>query len=358
MAIFAPMLRGDSVIGAIGTARQGAQPFDDKQVALLQTFAAQAVIAIENVRLFKETKEALEQQTATSEVLKVISRSAFDLQPVLDTLIENAARLCGARRGVIFRRHGDQYHGLAFYNTSPDTADFVRAHPIFPGRHTITARVALERRTIHVADVQADSEYRYALRDEEPIRTELGVPIFRDNEIVGVIILFKVVVEPFTEKQIELVETFADQAVIAIQNVRLFRELEARNADLTDALARQTATSEILQTIAHTQTDARPVFDTIVRSAAQLCRATNAAVFLTDGQALYHPANYGSSPGALAAVRVATAAPELVPVELEVEAQRQLPAVHWGQHGAGWRARHRGNPHPSPPRFPGGPVCS
>src|SRR5262249_30707571 len=155
-------------IGTISLRRTEARLFTDRQVALLQTFADQAAIAIENVRLFKELEtrnreltEALERQTATSEVLKVISRSTFDLQPVLDTLIENAARLCGARRGVIFRRDGDKYHGVAFYNTSPDTIDFVRAHPISSGRNTITARVALERRTIHVADIQEDIEYGY-----------------------------------------------------------------------------------------------------------------------------------------------------------------------------------------------------
>src|SRR5262247_310632 len=192
-----PLLREDEAIGAIHLRRREVRPFTDNQIALLQTFAAQAVIAIENVRLFRELQasnrdltEALEQQTATAEVLKVISRSTFELQPVLDTLIENAARLSGARRGVIFRRDGDTYYGVAFYNTSPDTIDFVRTHPISPGRDTITARVALERRTIHVADVQADSEYGYVLRDEEPIRTELGVPMFRGDEIVGVIILF------------------------------------------------------------------------------------------------------------------------------------------------------------------------
>src|SRR5262249_51855060 len=269
-----PMLRGGEVLGTVGVARAETGPFRDQEIELLQTFADQAVIAIENARLLTELQvrnrdltEALEQQTATAEVLKVISRSTFELQPVLDTLIENAARLCGARRGVIFRRDGDTYYGVAYYNTSPDTIDFVRAHPISPGRDTITARVALERRTIHVADVQADSEYGYVLRDEEPIRTELGIPMFRDDEIVGVIILFKVVVEPFTDKQIELIETFADQAVIAIENVRLFTELQEKNkalttahAQVTEALDQQTATSEILRVISGAQTDAQPVF--------------------------------------------------------------------------------------------------
>jgi two-component system, NtrC family, sensor kinase len=287
-----PLLREGVAIGVFTAYRTESRSFAEREIALLKTFAAQAVIAIENVRLFKETKEALEQQTATSEVLKVISRSAFDLQPVLDTLIENAARLCGARRGVIFRRNGDQYHGLAFYNTSPDTADFVRARPISPGRHTITARVALERRTIHVADLQADSEYRYALRDEEPIRTELGVPMFRDNEIVGVIILFKVVVEPFTEKQIELVETFADQAVIAIQNVRLFTELQEKNRALTETLEQQTATSEILRVISSSPTDVQPVFEAVLASGVRLCGARFGGVFRFDGQLIHLVTSY------------------------------------------------------------------
>jgi len=314
-----PMLRDGQPIGAIVVARSAVGLFPERQVALLQTFADQAVIAIENVRLFTELQEknralteALGQQTATAEVLKVISRSTFELQPVLDTLIENAARLCGARRGVIFKRDSNNYHGVAFFNTSPVTIDFVRTHPISPGRHTITARVALERHTIQVADVQADPEYGYVLRDEEPIRTELGVPMFRGDEIVGVIILFKVVVEPFTDKQIELVETFADQAVIAIENVRLFTELQEKNqalttahAQVTESLEQQTATSEILQVISSSPTDVQPVFDAIAAAATRLCGAVNGLVGRFDGQLMHMVAHHNVAHERLDALRQA-----------------------------------------------------
>src|SRR5262245_17523943 len=271
--LIVPMLKENELVGALGIYRQEVRPFTDKQIELVRNFAAQAVIAIENTRLLNELRESLQQQTATADVLKVISRSAFDLQTVLDTLIETAVRLCDARRGAIMRRDGDTYHGVAFYNASPELIDFIRRHPITPGRHTVTARVALERRTIHVADLQADAEYRYALRDIDPIRTELGVPMFRGDEIVGVVILYKLEVQPFTEKQIELVTTFADQAVIAIENARLLNELR-------ESLQQQTATADVLKVISRSTFDLQAVLETLTESASRLCDAFDAVLLL------------------------------------------------------------------------------
>jgi PAS domain S-box-containing protein len=277
-ALGVPLLRDGIVIGVIFVGKIVPQPFTEKQMKQVSVFADQAVIAIENTRLLNELRkrtddlsESLQQQIATADVLKVISRSTFDLQTVLDTLIETAVKLCEARRGAIMRREGDTYHGVAFYNTSPELIDFIRRHPISPGRHSITARVALEQRMIHVADLQADPEYAYALRDMDPIRTELGVPMFRGNEIVGVVILYKLEVQPFTDKQIELVSTFADQAVIAIENTRLLNELRG-------SLQQQTATADVLKVISRSTFDLQMVLDTLVESAAELCEADMATM--------------------------------------------------------------------------------
>src|SRR5262249_49522164 len=202
------------------------------------------------------------------------------------------------RRGVIFRRDGDAYHGVAFYNASPELIDFIRRHPIAPGRHTITARVALERRTIHVADLQADAEYKYVLRDVDPIRTELGVPMFRGNDLVGVIILYKLVVQPFTEKQIKLVETFADQAVIAIENSRLFEAEQQRTSELTESLEQQTATADVLRVISSSPGDLQPVFDALLANATRLCEASYGAMWLCEGNKLRAVARHGVLPEA------------------------------------------------------------
>jgi GAF domain-containing protein len=294
-ALGIPLLREDLPIGVLVLTRSEPRPFTNKQIELLTTFAAQAVIAIENARLLNELRESLRQQTATADVLKVISRSTFDLQTVLDTLLESAARLCEARRGVMSRRHGDSYHGVAFYNASPEIIDFVKRHPIKPGRHTITARVALERRTIHVADLQADPEYNYVRRDVDPIRTELGVPMFRGNDLVGVIILYKLVVQPFTDKQIDLVTTFADQAVIAIENARLFEAEQQRTRELTESLEQQTATSKVLDVISRSAFDLRAVFEAVVENSVRLCGAERGFVYRFDGEPLRMAVGYNVS---------------------------------------------------------------
>ncbi|PYM62435.1 MAG: hypothetical protein DMD79_10735, partial [Candidatus Rokuibacteriota bacterium] len=304
-----PLMREGVAIGAIGVRRTEALLFTERQVALLQTFADQAVIAIENVRLFKELEErnselrvALEQQTATSELLKVIGRSTFDLQPVFETLAENAVRLCEAERAFVFRFDGQLLRVVATHNASPELRAFVEANPIPPGRGSGTARAALERRTIHIDDILADPEFTYGVGQVDPIRTVLAIPMLRVDELLGVIIIYRHEVRPFTDTQIALMETFADQAAIAIENARLLSELQAKNADLTEALERQTATSEILRVISSSPTDVAPVFATIIRSAVQLSGARRGALLRFDGELVHLAAHHNQPAEALAAL--------------------------------------------------------
>jgi GAF domain-containing protein/CheY-like chemotaxis protein len=289
-----PMIRDGRPIGAISVARRFVQSFTDKQIALLGTFADQAVIAIENVRLFTELEarnrdltETLEQQTATSEVLKVISRSTFDLQPVLDTLIDSAVRLCGSEIGLIYREDEGRYRVAASCGVDPEYLELLRANPIALDQGSATGRAVLERRVVHIPDVAADPGYRWGGHRGRETRTNLAVPMLRDGTVIGVMVLLRAQVKPFTEKQIDLVTTFADQAVIAIENVRLFQELEARNRDLTESLEQQTATSEILRVISSSPTDIQPVFDTIAESAMRLCDAAYGVIARYDGELLH-----------------------------------------------------------------------
>jgi GAF domain-containing protein len=293
-ALGAPLLRKGNVVGVIFVAKTVPQPFTPKQIELVTTFADQAVIAIENTRLLNELRESLQQQTATADVLKVISRSTFDLQTVLDTLVESAARLCEADMAVLARPKDDYYHFEATFGFSPEYKEFVATHPAAIDRGTGTGRTLVEGTITHIPDVLTDTEYTYSEGQKiGGYRTLLAVPMLREGMPIGVLSLQRKTVQPFTEKQIELVTTFADQAVIAIENVRLFDEVQARTQELSETLEYQTATGEVLNVISQSLTDIQPVFDMIAESAARLCEAQYCFVYRFDGQLLHFVAHHG-----------------------------------------------------------------
>jgi GAF domain-containing protein len=270
-----PMLKDGRPLGTIAMARSQTGIFPDWQIDLLRTFAAQAVIAIENTQLLNELRESLQQQTATADVLKVISRSTFDLQVVLDTLVESAGRLCRADRVAIRLARDGVYHSVASYGFPAKHVEHMRSHPVAADRTSIVGRVVLAGKSVHIADTEADPELTLLqARGVERSRTVLGAPLLREGKPIGVLVATRLNVETFTEKQIELVTTFADQAVIAIENVRLFEAEQARTRELRESLEQQTGTAEVLKVISSSPGDLEPVFQAMLANATRICEAS------------------------------------------------------------------------------------
>ncbi len=303
-SLLVPIIVGEQVTGIISLGnlhRENA--FTESDVGLLSTLASSLGIALQNARLFdelqtrnREITEALEQQTATSEILRVIASSPTDLQPVLDAVAENAARLCESDDAIIGRVEGSFHRIVAHYGLIPSYSLVGGEQGEIPhDRGSIGGRAIIERKTIHVHDLAAEDDFPVskALQRLTGQRTTLATPLMREADAIGVIVIRRMEVRPFTDKQIALLETFADQAVIAIENARLFNELQTRNREITEALEQQTATSEILRVIASSPTDVQPVLDTIVASAAQLCNASDSIIFLVEGDFLRRENMYG-----------------------------------------------------------------
>ena len=307
--LIVPLLKESEPIGAFALSRQEVRPFTEKQIALVTNFAAQAVIAIENARLLNELRqrttdltEALEQQTATSNVLQVISSSPGNLEPVFATMLENAVRLCDGKFGSINRWDGEALHLVATHNVPPAFAEFRGRTPFRPGPENPISRMLMTKTVIHFHDLAAEQGYIerdptfVAAVELGGVRTFLAVPMLKENELIGVVIVYRQEVRPFSDKQVEIVKNFAAQAVIAIENARLLNELRQRTTDLSEALEQQTATSEVLSVISSSPADFEPVFTTMLEKAVRICGATFGNVYRWQDDALHLVAAHNTPP--------------------------------------------------------------
>jgi PAS domain S-box-containing protein len=322
-----PLLREGEVVGTITLGRSTTEPFTDRQIGLIRTFADQVVIAMENTRLLADLRESLDYQTATSEVLEVISRSASDLTPVLNTMLAAAARLCGVEKGDVSIRRDGQMRYAASIGTTPAEDAWLRSRVIAPDRSTCAGRAMLTRQVVHVLDQSADSELAVP-QQISAHQTVLSVPLLREGEAIGVVTVLRDHVEAFTDRQIALIKTFADQAVIAIENARLLGELHERTDDLTESLEYQTATSDLLEVISRSTADIQPVFDRMLSSAARLCGVEKGDVAIRQGDVFRHVAFIGATPEELAWLTDRVTVPDRTTSTARALLTRQVDHVH------------------------------